>query len=80
MFIYVLKLSTIGGNKEYLSIRIGMVSIFFSYKLILYFRYKHLVDEGEERTQIPIKVGHHRCTSETPFKWRFSGGLMLAQH
>ena len=26
-----------------------MVSIFFSYKLILYFRYKHLVDEGEER-------------------------------
>ena len=44
-----------------------MVSIFFSYKLILYFRYKHLVDEGEERIQIPLKVGHHRRTSKTPF-------------
>ena len=61
-------------------IRIGMVRFFFSYKLILYFRYKHLVDEGEERIQIPLKVGHHRCTSKTPFKWRFAGRLMLAQH
>ena len=57
-----------------------MVSIFFLYKLILYFRYKHLVDEGEERIQIPLKVGQHRRTSETPFKWRFAGGPMLAQH
>ena len=54
-----------------------MVSIFFSYELILYFRYKHLVDEGEERIQIPLKVGHNRRTSETPFKWRFAGGPML---
>ena len=53
------------------TLRIGLVSIFLSYELILYFWYKHLVDEGEERIQIPLKVGHHRHTSETP---------MLVQH
>ena len=30
--------------------------------------------------QIPLKAGHHRSASETPFKWRFSGGPILAQH
>ena len=30
--------------------------------------------------QIPLKVSHHRSTSETPFKWRFAGGPMMAQH
>ena len=24
-------------------------------------------------------LGHHQHTSETPFKWRFVGGLMLAR-
>ena len=57
-----------------------MVSIFFSNKLIQYFRFEHLVDEGEEKTQISLKVGHHRRTSETPFIWRFAAGPMLAQH
>ena len=28
-----------------------MVSIFFSNKLTQYFRFEHLVDEGEEKTQ-----------------------------
>ena len=37
-----------------------MVSIFFSNKLIQYFRFEHLGDEGEEKTKIPVKVGHHR--------------------
>ena len=31
-----------------------------------------------EMIQIPLKVGHHRPASETPFKWRFAGGPMMA--
>ena len=34
----------------------------------------------EERDQIALKEGHHRPTSETPFKWRFIGRPMIAQH
>ena len=32
------------------------------------------------RIQIPLKAGHHRPTSETPFKWHFAGGSMMAQN
>ena len=35
-----------------------------------------LVDEGKV-IKIPLLVGHHRHTSETPFKWRFSGLPMM---
>ena len=38
------------------------------------------LDEGRERIQIPQERGHHRPVSETAFKWRFSGGPMMAQH
>ena len=30
--------------------------------------------------QITLKAGHHRPTSDTPFKWRFAGGPVVAQH
>ena len=30
--------------------------------------------------QIPLLAGHQRTASETPFKWRFAGGPMIAQH
>ena len=33
-----------------------------------------------KRIQVPLYVGYHRPTSETPFKWRFAGGPMVAQH
>ena len=33
-----------------------------------------------ERIQLPLKAGHDRSASETPFKWRFAGGPMIAQH
>ena len=36
---------------------------------------RFLVDEG---TQIPLKAGHNRPASETPFKWRFTGVPMNA--
>ena len=26
------------------------------------------------------KAGHHRPARKTPFKWRFTGGPMLARH
>ena len=32
-----------------------------------------------ESIQIPLKAGHHWST-KTPFKWRFAGGPMVAQH
>ena len=35
--------------------------------------------EGE-RIQIPLKAGQYRPASETPFKWRFAGGPIMAQH
>ena len=38
-----------------------------------------LVDEGKENPNITTR-GHHQPASETPFKWRFAGVLMMAQH
>ena len=32
------------------------------------------------RIQIPLQAGHHRPASETPFKWRFAGVLMMPLH
>ena len=32
-----------------------------------------------ERIQIPQLADHQRPASETPFKWRLAGGLMMAQ-
>ena len=29
--------------------------------------------------QIPLKSGHHRSASETPFKWCFAGGPLMTQ-
>ena len=34
----------------------------------------------DEWIQIPLKLSHHRPTSKTPFKWRFAGVPMMAQH
>ena len=33
-----------------------------------------------ERIQIELKVGHHWPASKTPFKWHFTGRLIMAQH
>ena len=33
-----------------------------------------------ERIQIPLKAGHHRLASETPFKWRFGRRPIMVQH
>ena len=33
-----------------------------------------------ESIQIPLNADHHWPASKTPFKWRFPGGLMMAQH
>ena len=37
-------------------------------------------DNEGERIQIPLKLGHHRPASETPFKWRLAGGQIMAEH
>ena len=31
------------------------------------------------RIQIPLLAGHERPAGETPFKWRFAGGPIMAQ-
>ena len=31
------------------------------------------------RIQIPLKAGHYRPASDTPFKWRFAGVPIMAQ-
>ena len=33
-----------------------------------------------ERIQTPLYAGHHWPASETPFKWRFAGVPLMAQH
>ena len=38
-----------------------------------------LVDEGREDPNTTIS-GHHWPASKTPFKWRFAGMPMMAQH
>ena len=41
-----------------------------------FFFFLVLVDEG---IQIPLKAGHQRPASETPFKWRFAGWPPMTQ-
>ena len=43
------------------------------------FFFVFLVDEGS-KDQNYTKTGHDRPASETPFKWRFAGVAMMAQH
>ena len=40
-----------------------------------------LVDKGGRKDQNTTTItGHHRPSSETPFKWRSAGMPMMAQH
>ena len=39
-----------------------------------------LLIRGGERIQITLKASHHRPTSETPLKKRFTGRSMIAKH
>ena len=37
-----------------------------------------VLEMSGERIQIPLKAGHHRSASETPFfKWRLAGGPII---
>ena len=38
---------------------------------------EHFVRGGSERTEMPLKMDHHRPISETPLKWRFAGVSMV---
>ena len=44
------------------------------------FFFVFLVLMRREMIQIPLLAGQKRPASETPFKWRFAGGPMMAQH
>ena len=44
------------------------------------FIFSFFSDNEAGRIYIPLKVGHHRLASETPSKWRFAGGPIMAQH
>ena len=45
-----------------------------------YYFYFSLLVRGEDPRKLPLKVDHHQPASETPFGWRFAGGLMMAKH
>ena len=36
------------------------------------------VEEGKEGTNTTLSAGHHWPISETPSKWRFAGGTLMA--
>ena len=38
-----------------------------------------LIGDGRE-DPTPLYAGHHWPASETPFKWRFAGVPLMAQH
>ena len=48
-------------------------------KLTVFSFFFSLVDEKRD-DKIPLKAGHHRPASETPFKWRFAGMSMMFEH
>ena len=35
--------------------------------------------KNHQATKPEFNVGHHQHTSETPFKWRFAGGQIMAR-
>ena len=49
-----------------------------NFNFLFLFSFFFLMRRG--RIQIPLLAGHERPASETPFKWRFAGGPMVAQH
>ena len=46
---------------------------------LITFLFCFLDDKEMEDTNTAIN-GHHRLASETPLKWRFAGGPIMAQH
>ena len=53
---------------------------FFFFLLLFFFVFFLGGGLVNEWIQIPLKSGHHWPASETPLKWRFAGGPMMAQH
>ena len=51
-----------------------------SFKGLSFHLYQFTLMHRSERIQIPLLAGHQRPASETPFKWRFAGGLTMGQH
>ena len=47
---------------------------------IFFFFFFNSTKNSAHQCQIALKAGHHRPASKTPFKWHFSGRLMMAQH
>ena len=54
----------------------NLITFFF---VFCFFLFLFFVDEGIEKCHYKWAI-NHRPASEMPFKWRFAGGLMMAQH
>ena len=42
-------------------------------------RYSLIITKGTPTSSKHVKAGHHRPSSETPFRWRFAGGPLVAR-
>ena len=47
---------------------------------VFFFFFFFFFEAGREDPKLALQAGHHRPTSETPCKWRITGGLMMALH
>ena len=52
----------------------------FTVVLALFTITQYVCNRGRAYPNTTKRGNHHRPTSETPFKWRFAGGPMMASH
>ena len=80
-----LRMQTCAGSSEPLShYEIMSVDSLISIEPVhahcMHARIQNILSEGgSERTEMPLKMDHHRPISETPLKWRFAG-VSMAHH
>ena len=78
MILWCLKKTSNVQNELGLN-ELGHSKVYTEYQVFAYTKYKR--NQVEHDYLLPSQhtvSGHHRLISETPFKWRFAGGLMLA--
>ena len=65
------------GSRKFCQRGSNFGNVFLLFFVCLFFFFS-LMKGG--RIQIPLLASHQRPANETPFKWRFAGGPMMAQY
>ena len=79
------------SSPTHISLRVGILSQVSEDMCVRHARIQNILSEGGSklslkggggggRIKIPLLAGSHQPASETPFKWRFAGVSMMAQH